>query len=329
MLLANSHRPDDAYVLNANQIPYLVDLAEVYYGYPVFPRGTDFMTSPLTFDQRLAEYTLAAIRFGKKQFIVGSMPISGSNAPVTLAGTVALGVAELIGAAMVIHSLCPEAVFRFNPCNGYTDLRKGFTNFNSPEALLTDLGVVELINRRFGGFAHVAAGSDYIDASIPGMQVAYERVFRAMAIAAFTGGHFRLGGQGTLEAGQIFSPVQFILECELSAGLWRLGQGILVNDETLALELIDTIGPGERGTFLDTHHTLAHYRESWFPKMLYRGPYEGDATEHERDHQMLDAANQRMKAAIKRYSPPEIDPLKVREFDKIVGKAKATLLNDN
>jgi trimethylamine--corrinoid protein Co-methyltransferase len=329
LLLANSRRPDDAYVLNANQIPFLVELANVYYGHPVFPRGTDFMTSPLTFDQRLAEYSLAAIRFGKRRFSLGAMPISGSNAPMTLAGTVALGAAEWIGAALVIRSAAPDAEFEFGCCNGYTDLRKGFANFNSPEALLSDLGMVELINRRCGGGGHVAAGSDYIDASLPGMQVAYERVFRAMAIAAFTGGVFRLGGQGTLEAGQIFSPVQFILERELSGGLWRLGQGIVVDEEELALDVIDAIGPGERGSYLDTEHTLLHYRQSWFPKMLYRGPYEGEAVEHERDRQMLYAANRRMKEAIARYSPPEVDAAKIKEMERIVANARVAILNGN
>lgn len=326
-LLEHSRRPGDAYVLSADQIPFLVELSSVYYGSPVFPRGTDFMTSPLTFDQRLAEYTQAAIRFGKEHFSIGCMPISGSNAPMTLAGTTILGTAELIGAALTIRSLAPNATFSFGTCNGYTDLRKGFTNFNSPEALLTDLGIVELVNRRCGGGANIAAGSDYIDASLPGMQVAYERVLRAMAISAFTGNHFRLGGQGTLEAGQIFSPVQFILERELSEGLWRLGQGMVVDDENMALDVIDAIGPGERGSYLETEHTLHHYRQSWFPKMLYHGPYEGDAVEHTRDCQMLDAASQRFKQAIARYVPPQIDPIKVKELHNIVEKAKMALIN--
>ncbi len=326
LLLEHSRRPGGAYVLNADQIPFLVELSTVYYGKPVFPRGTDFMTSPLTFDQRLADYTHAAILFGKRHFDLGSMPISGSNSPVTLAGTVILGVAELIACALIIRSLAPDATFAFGCCNGYTDLRKGFTNFNSPEALLTDLGVVELINRRFGGVAHVAAGSDYIDAALPGMQVAYERVYRAMAIAAFTGHKFSLGGQGTLEAGQIFSPVQFILERELSEGLWRLGQGIVVDDENMALDVIDSIGAGERGSYLETEHTLHHYRQAWFPKLLYRGPYEGDQVEHTRDSQMLDAASQRFKQSIARYVPPQVDPLKVKEFHHIVEKAKIALV---
>jgi len=327
LLLEYSRRPSSAYVLDADQIPFLVELSTVYYDHPVFPRGTDFMTSPLTFDQRLAEYTRAAIRFGKTHFDLGCMPISGSNSPVTLAGTVILGTAELIGAALVIRSLVPGATFGFGCCNGYTDLRRGFTSFNSPEALLTDLGIVELVNRRFGGGASVAAGSDYIDASLPGIQVAYERVYRAMSIAAFTGGNFRLGGQGTLEAGQIFSPVQFILEREFSEGLWRLGQGIHVDEENMALDVIDAIGPGERGSYLETEHTLHHYRQGWFPKMLYRGPYEGDAIEHGRDNQMLDAAAQRYKQAIARYVSPQIDPLKVTELHRIVEKAKMALIN--
>ena len=137
---------------------------------------------------------------------------------------------------------------------------------------------------------------------------------------------FASGGQGTLEAGQIFSPVQFILERELSEGFWRLGQGIVVDDENLALDVIDAIGPGERGSFLETDHTLHHYRQAWFPKMLYRGPYEGDAVEHGRDRQMLEAASHRFKEAIARYAAPEIDPGKVKELNKIVEKAKGALI---
>ena len=325
LLLEHSYRPGDAYVLNTDQIPYLVELATVFYGRPVFPRGTDFVTAPLTFDQRLAEYTLAAIRFGKKHFNFGSMPICGSNSPMTLAGTVALGAAELIGAALIVRSLLPDATFSFGCCNGYTDMRTVSANFNSPEALLTDLGVVELMNRRFGGHASVAAGSDYIDAHLPGIQAAYERVFRAMAISAFTGKAFRLGGQGTLGAGQIFSPVQFILERDLSAGLWRLGQGIAVDDENLALDVIAKIGPGERGFYLDSDHTRKHYRQCVFSQFLHRGAYDGDEVELARDRRMLEAANQHYKDAIARYTPPLVDPIKLKEMESIVDRARKDL----
>ena len=45
-----------------------------------------------------------------------------------------------------------------------------------------------------------------------------------------------------------------------------------INDETLALDLIDEIGPD--GDFLSSEHTLKHYREDWYPKLFDRRNFE-------------------------------------------------------
>lgn len=86
-----------------------------------------------------------------------------------------------------------------------------------------------------------------------------------MAIAAFTGCPFYMGGSGTLDEGKIFSVVQFILERELGEGMWRLGQGIAVDDETLAVDVIAAVGPGEGKPYLDADHTSRHFREMRVP----------------------------------------------------------------
>ena len=44
--------------------------------------------------------------------------------------------------------------------------------------------------------------------------------------------------------------------------------GIEVTDETLALDLIDRVGPG--GHFLAEEHTLKHFRKFWVPTILDR-----------------------------------------------------------
>jgi trimethylamine---corrinoid protein Co-methyltransferase len=326
LLLEHTSRPGKGYSTSADQIPYLVDLATAYYGYPVFPRGPDFITSPLTFTDRLAEYLLEAIRFGERHFGLGVMPICGGNAPMTIAGNIVLAMAEGLGAALVVRSLAPNATFYIAPCNGIIDMRRGTASFNAPEALLADLGVCELFNHRYGGGANVAAQMDYVDGAIPGIQVAHERTYRAMAIAAFVGEYFDLGGQGTLDAGQMFSPVQFIFERDLSEGLWRFGQGIEVNDETIGLEVIQTVQFGKGKSYLENRHTMRHFRETWFPRFLYRGEYGDDAVEHGRDRQMLDAANQQYKDALTRYVPPEIDKDKLKEIRKIVKQAQRKLL---
>jgi trimethylamine---corrinoid protein Co-methyltransferase len=44
-----------------------------------------------------------------------------------------------------------------------------------------------------------------------------------------------------------------------------------INDETLALDLIDQIGPD--GSFLNTPHTRKHYKERWYPNLIERFNY--------------------------------------------------------
>ena len=327
LLLEHSSRPNEAaYTSQADQIEFLLDIAVAYHGHKVFPHGAGFMTSPLTFGDRAARQVLAMMRFGREHFGFGVMPICGGNAPMTVAGNVALSAAELLGAWLTIKSLQPDATFSGGACNGLMDLRRGVATFNSPEALLANLGVAELFERRYGGGVGVAAGADYIDARLPGIQAAYERTYRAMAIAAFTGGRFYLGGTGTLDGGKIFSPVQFILERDLSEGLWRLGRGIEVNDNTLAVDTIAAVGVGGGKSYLDTEHTLRHFRDTWFPAFLYRGAWEGDAAEFQRDERMLAQAHQQYRRAVARYEPPAVGDDVLKEVRRIVERARRHLL---
>ncbi len=327
LLLEHTSRPScPGESIDLAQIPFLLDLATAYYGEPRFPPGPSFMTSPLTIGHRLAAYLVAAARYGVRHFSIGVMPIGGGNAPMTVAGTVVIAVAEALGYALAVKALAPEAAFTVGACNGILDLRRGTPSFNAPEALLSDLGFCELFNRRYGGGANVAAGPDYIDAALPNIQAAYERTFRAMAIAAFVGQPFELGGYGTLDAGQIFSPVQFIIERDMGEGIWRFGQGIEVSAESIGLEAIEAVGAGEGRSFLEAEHTLHHCRETWFPRYLYRGVYGDDATEHGRDRQMLDAANQHYRECIARYQPPTLDEGRRKDIRRIVARARQTLL---
>jgi trimethylamine---corrinoid protein Co-methyltransferase len=45
-----------------------------------------------------------------------------------------------------------------------------------------------------------------------------------------------------------------------------------VSAETLALDLIDEVGPD--GQFLGTDHTRRHYRERWYPRLFERSNYD-------------------------------------------------------
>jgi trimethylamine--corrinoid protein Co-methyltransferase len=50
-------------------------------------------------------------------------------------------------------------------------------------------------------------------------------------------------------------------------------RGEIVNEETLAVDWIDQVGPG--GDFLALEHTRDHFREDWYPTLFNRKNYDG------------------------------------------------------
>jgi len=74
---------------------------------------------------------------------------------------------------------------------------------------------------------------------------------------------------GQLESELTFSPAQAVLDDEMIAYARRYERGIDVNDDTLALGVTRDVGIG--GSFLDSDHTLANFRdELWEPTLLFR-----------------------------------------------------------
>jgi trimethylamine--corrinoid protein Co-methyltransferase len=59
---------------------------------------------------------------------------------------------------------------------------------------------------------------------------------------------------------------------EIVSWIEHLMGPIEISDETLALDMIDELGPD--GDFLGTDHTMEHFRERWYPNVFERGNYE-------------------------------------------------------
>ncbi len=78
---------------------------------------------------------------------------------------------------------------------------------------------------------------------------------------------------GYLESGLTGSLVQLVICNEILGWLEHFVRGVEINDETLALDLIDEIGPD--GYFLESEHTFKHFRERWYPDLFERDNYEG------------------------------------------------------
>lgn len=77
---------------------------------------------------------------------------------------------------------------------------------------------------------------------------------------------------GYLESGLTGSLAQLVICDEIVGWLDHLAADVEINDETLALDLIDQIGPD--GHFIESDHTFEHFRERWYPSLFERDNYE-------------------------------------------------------
>jgi trimethylamine--corrinoid protein Co-methyltransferase len=87
-------------------------------------------------------------------------------------------------------------------------------------------------------------------------------------MAALLAGNNLTHDIGYLESGLTTSPEMIVLCDEIISMLRRLMKGISFDAESMALDVIDQVGPG--GDFLSTRHTLQNFRQLWRPALFNR-----------------------------------------------------------
>jgi trimethylamine--corrinoid protein Co-methyltransferase len=93
-----------------------------------------------------------------------------------------------------------------------------------------------------------------------------------LMVTAMTGGHI-VHDLGYLESGLCYSLAQLVICDETVGWIEHCLRGVDVSDEALAVDLIDQVGPD--GQFLDSQHTLKHFRQRWYPRVMDRDNYAG------------------------------------------------------
>src|SRR3972149_9960460 len=78
-------------------------------------------------------------------------------------------------------------------------------------------------------------------------------------------------GLGFLHGSRIWSYAEMMMDAEIFSIIHKTMQGIVVDDETLALDTIAAVGPG--GHLLTRKHTLKHMRDLFLPQFMDRRPF--------------------------------------------------------
>jgi len=250
------------------------------------------------------------------------MPILGATAPVTPAGAAVVAAAEILGCMTAATLVDPEVYCFSTSIAGEMDMRTTQVCYSTPAAILTDAILHQLFRERYGLVHNVEPA--YVEAKVPGIQAATMKVFRHMALGAAASLSL---GIGTLDNAAVFSPTQAMIDLETNEAIYRFFRGAEVSVETLALDLIQELEFCGRRTYLDSEHTLRHFREvGWNPRLFDRSYCDHTAPAPAGDERMLDKADRAWRELVAAARPPDIGPGLVREIDRIVAAARSELL---
>jgi trimethylamine--corrinoid protein Co-methyltransferase len=227
--------------------------------------------SPLIFPQNVMEKLIFCAR-KKIPICLPSGCNAGGGGPVTLAGSMALGLAEnLVG--LVVHQLVgPGSPFLFAPNVSILDMKTSVISYGCPEWSLTQAALAEMRDEIYGLPIWAFAGSS--DSKVMDAQAGAEAMFSI--VTAMQSRCNIIHDVGYLEFGTTSSLEMLVLADELVAMARHFTQGLPVNKETLALETIDRVAKGgARSIFLTDEHTFEHFRDAHFlPKLIDRTRYQ-------------------------------------------------------
>ena len=239
----------------------------------------------------------------------GSM--AGGTAPVTMAGAIALGNAECLAGLVVNQLAAPGAPFIFGGNVTAMDMHWAGYTYASPEFHFAFSAFADLARHYklpVWGLAG-AADSKMLDAQA-GAEASHQILLALLA------GENLVHDVGYLGGGMI-SSMEMILFCNEVIGMLRkAASGIEVEDETLALSVIERTGAG--GHFLQDEHTLKHCREIWMPALFDRQPLEHWKISNGED--FFTTINRRARQVLSEHEAPAIEARARREIDRILGK---------
>ena len=249
--------------------PYLYELYGLYsveLGSPITDvfRGTVYLIPALKLGRHEA-YQVAYFRErGLRVRIGGSMLTLGADAPVTLAGAVAVNLAEQLALQILNWILWGDRGLHFGARISVLDMRTTIRPFGRPEMAIANLMMAQ-IARYYGASFSGHAGLS--DAKLPSVEAGAQKAISAVATLMASGSFWM--DAGLLSIDEICSPIQMVLDNEFLSVLKRFTHPFNIDDEAINLEGILEAGPG--GQYIDKEHTAKNFRrEHWIPTIWSR-----------------------------------------------------------
>ena len=224
--------------------------------------------TPLQLDKNMTETLFIYAKY-RQPLVIASLAQAGLTSPLTLAGTIAVANAEVLGGIAIAQMVSPGTPVIYGAQSTTADVRNGATAIGSAEgALCCEYGA--LLAKMYG--LPCRGGGALTDAKTVNAQAGYESLL-SMMVCQQNHVNFVLHSAGILDSYASMSYEKIIMDFEVIDYLERYRNGFEVNEETVPEDLIHEVG--QNGQYLTAEHTFQFCRkEALIPRISCRGEVE-------------------------------------------------------
>lgn len=236
---------------------------------------------------------------------------AGFSAPITPAGGVVLDNAGMLSGLVLSQLVREGAPFVMSGMEAAAiDLRTMASDYTYPER-----GIAHELGRFYNLPTFGQGGSS--NAKLADGQAAAEAAL-TLLVETLAGSNL-IHDLGYLDAGLLYSFVQLALCDEIVDWISCWQKGVDVSPQALAVDLIASLG--SNGQYLDTDHTLAHYRQRWYPRLFERNTYDG--WQGQGSKPLSQRAAERVDQILEEHQPEPLPEATRQKLRAIVERAEA------
>jgi trimethylamine--corrinoid protein Co-methyltransferase len=241
-------------------------------------------------------------------------PIAGGTAPITGAGIITQGAAESWMGLTLAQTLQPGLPFFMGGVYSVMDMNTMILAYGAPELPLFMAGLTELAH--YAGLPLWQTGGCTDSKTFDGQAVIEGSM--SVFLSALTGGDL-CHDVGYTESAMTGSVFQLCAMDEAIGYARRITRGIEVDDDTLAVEVINNVGPN--GHYLKQKHTRRHFRsEFWYPNLVDRQDFENWKLTGEKT--MKDRTIARVRDILATHQPSSISAETEKVVEKVLAEAE-------
>ncbi len=321
-----SDKPFMGSVTHPSRAQDTVEMAKILFGDDFIRKNTVITSlinanSPMVWDGTMLG-ALKVYARNNQACIVSPFILAGAMSPVTVAGTLAQVLAEVLAGAATAQLVRAGAPVIFGVFASSVSMQSGAPTFGTPEPTLVSLAAGQLA-RRLG--LPFRTGGCLCASKIPDAQAAYESA-QTILPALLAGTNFVLHAAGWLEGGLASGYEKFVMDADQLGMMQTLAKGVDLSENGQAMDAIREVGPGSH--YLGCAHTQANFETAFYRSSIAdNNSYEQWLAEGEQD--AYKRANTLYKRMLREYEAPPLDPAIDEALQAFLQKRKSAEPDSN